>query len=83
MRNVVIPLPDSRTIRKIDSIMKRGMSMKSQAVASAETSVDELTARFGELGKSNKWGNYKADYRGETPEQVAKGVLIHRPTKNQ
>ena len=83
VRNILIPLPNSRTIRKIDSIMKRGMSMKSQAVTSAQTSVEELTARFGESGKANKWGNYKADYRGETPEQVAKDVLIHRPTKNR
>ena len=83
VRNILIPLPNSRTIRKIDSIMKRGMSMKSQAVTSAQTSVEELTARFGESGKANKWGNYKADYRGETPEQVAKDLLIHRPTKNR
>ena len=83
VRNVLIPLPDSRTIRKIDSIMKRGMSMKSQAVASVEKSVEELTARFGESGKTNKWGNYKAEYRDETPEQIAKVAPIHRPTKNQ
>ena len=49
--NVIVPLPDGSTVRKIDSTIKRGMSMKSQAVASAEASVKRLMGRFGQSKK--------------------------------
>ena len=47
VRNVIVPLPDPQTARKIDSIMRNGINMKSQAVAAAEQSVGKLTDRFG------------------------------------
>ena len=34
--NVLVPLPDARTISRIDSIMRRGVDMKSQASASVK-----------------------------------------------
>ena len=77
IRNVRVPLRDSR-IKWIDTTMKTGISMKSQAVALSKAVVKELMGRFGQPEKREV---FKA--RGATHEQVAKAVLIHRPDKNQ
>ena len=46
VRNVLVPLPESQTARRIDSIMRSGIAMKSQAVAAAERSIVKLMERF-------------------------------------
>ena len=80
IRNVLVPLPDARTIRKIDSTMKKGIDMKSKAVASAQESVGKLMQMFETEKRATRTG-YKADYLEATPEQVAKAMLMYRPSK--
>lgn len=51
VRDVLIPLPktteDMTLMHSVDATMKKGTTLKSQAVASAEASVRELAERFG------------------------------------
>ena len=75
VRSVLVPLADTRTIRKMDSIMRKGISIKSKAVASAESSNKRLMGRFG---KSERRETYKADYGDAVPEQVEKAVSRYR-----
>ena len=81
--NVLVPLPSTRTRRKIDSILRKGIDMKSQAVAAAETSVVELTERFAvaEL-KTQQPDEGPIVHKGKdlrihntTPEQLAKTLM--------
>ena len=46
VRDILIPVPSSQEIKEIDSIMKKGMDLKSQAVEEIETSIEKLTNRF-------------------------------------
>ena len=51
IRNVLVALPSAQTTKRIATTMKRGMSMKSRAVASAQASVKRLMERFGQSEK--------------------------------
>ena len=50
IRNVLVPLPDSQTIRRLNSMMKKGMAMKSEAVELAEECLGKVVKRFGQSG---------------------------------
>ena len=79
--NVLVPLPaDSQTIRRLNSMMKKGMAMKSEAVELAEECIGKVADRFGQSWK-RKTKAHKANYGSATPEQVAMAVLTYRPAK--
>lgn len=48
IRSVLVLLPDTAKLNEIDSIMKKAVVIKSEAVKSTEESIRSLTARFGE-----------------------------------
>ena len=73
IRNVLVPLPKPSMLRNIDSFMKKGMSMKSQAVLSAEAGIAKLTDRFDHPQKQT----YKTGYKSA----AAKRVQTYRPGK--
>ncbi|MYD86274.1 MAG: hypothetical protein F4010_07380 [Cenarchaeum sp. SB0669_bin_11] len=66
IERILVPLP-KRRLRIIDSTMRRGMYMKSQAVSSVEAGVAEVTERFGPATGPT----YKTDYESSAPEKVA------------
>ena len=80
--NVLVPLLDTRTVHKIDSFMRRGIAIKSQAVASSEASVKRLTDRFWQSKRREARETYKADYGNVTPERPkqldSKAAIAHR-----
>ena len=81
--NVLVPLPHTRTRKKIDSVLRRGIDMKSLAVAAAEASVSKLTERFAVAEpKTQQLDEDPIVHKGKdlripntTPEQLAKSLL--------
>ena len=92
--NVLVPRLDSPTVRKIDSFMQTGMSMKSEAVELAEASVKRLTTRFGTQSprvskehsghpepKSSPTRDEHFEKIEATPEELARAFLRTPPKK--
>ena len=84
VRQVLVPLPetdeDVTLMHSVDVAMKEGTELKSRAVAYTEAGIGELESRFSERhNTSSKQSSHKANYKGATPQQVAKAVENYLP----